>query len=108
MEGRFELARSLYERSKAMRTEMGQEFQLAGLSMFAEEVGLLPGDVDWAERELAPGYESLGRMGEKGIRSTIAGLLADALYQQGRYDEAQDFAQAYLQIAGAHDAASQV
>ena len=47
-------------------------------------------------------------MGEKGIRSTIAGLLADALYQQGRYDEAQDFAQACLQIAGAHDVASQV
>jgi tetratricopeptide (TPR) repeat protein len=108
MEGRFELARSLYERSKAMRKEMGQEFQLAGLSMFAEEVGLLPGDVDWAERELRAGYESLGRMGEKGIRSTIAGLLADALYQQGRYDEAQDFAQACLQIAGAHDVASQV
>ena len=73
MEGRFELARSLYERSKAIRTEMGQEIQLAGLSMFAEEVGLLPGDVDWAERELRAGYEALERMGEKGIRSTIAG-----------------------------------
>ena len=79
MEGRFELARSLYERSKAIRTEMGQEFQLAGLSMFAEEVGLLPGDVDWAERELRAGYEALERMGEKGIRSTTAGSSAHAL-----------------------------
>ncbi|HEY3069047.1 MAG TPA: adenylate/guanylate cyclase domain-containing protein [Gaiellaceae bacterium] len=108
MEGRFEVARSLYERSKAMRADMGQEFQVAGLSMFAEEVGLLAGEVDWAERELRAGYESLERMGEKGFRSTIAALLADALYQQGRYDEAQYFAQACLQIAGAHDVASQV
>jgi class 3 adenylate cyclase/tetratricopeptide (TPR) repeat protein len=108
MKGRFDMARSLYEQSKAMRTEMGQEYEVAGSSMFAEEVGLLAGDLDWAEQELRAGYESLERMGEKGARSTVAALLADALYQLGRYDEARDFAHACLQIAGAHDVASQV
>jgi tetratricopeptide (TPR) repeat protein len=108
MEGRFDVARSVYERSKAMRAEMGQEYQVAALSRFADEVGLLASDLDWAEQELRAGYESLERMGEKGFRSTIAAHLADALYQQGRYDEAQHFAQDCLQLAGAHDAASQI
>jgi class 3 adenylate cyclase/tetratricopeptide (TPR) repeat protein len=108
MQGHFDIARFLYEQSKAMRSELGQEFQVAGSSMFAEEVGLLAGDIDWAEQELRVGYESLARMGEKGTRSTVAGLLADAVYQQGRYDEAAYLARVCLQIAGGYDIASQI
>jgi len=108
MQGHFEMAGSFYEQSKAMCSEMGQEYQVAASTMFAEAVGLLAGDVDWAEQELRVGYESLERMGEKGARSTVGALLADTVYQQGQYDEAHHLARVCLQIAGADDVASQI
>ena len=44
------------------------------------------------ERQLRPGYEALARMGEKSAFSSLALLLAQAVYAQGRYDEAEDLA----------------
>ena len=41
-----------------------------------------------AERRLRPGYEKLEEMGERGLLATTAAMLAQALYDQGRYDEA--------------------
>jgi DNA-binding SARP family transcriptional activator/tetratricopeptide (TPR) repeat protein len=45
------------------------------------------------ERELRPGFEALVRIGEKSAFSSLATLLAKAVYAQGRYDEAEDLAQ---------------
>jgi DNA-binding SARP family transcriptional activator/tetratricopeptide (TPR) repeat protein len=45
------------------------------------------------ERELRPGFEALTRVGEKSAFSSLATLLAKAVYAQGRYDEAEDLAQ---------------
>ena len=40
--------------------------------------------------QLVPrGYEAFRAMGERGYLSTIAGMLAEAVYAQGRLDEAQ-------------------
>jgi ATP/maltotriose-dependent transcriptional regulator MalT len=44
---------------------------------------------DAAERELRPGYEALKKIGSKSHFSSFAHLLASALYEQGRYDEAE-------------------
>jgi DNA-binding SARP family transcriptional activator len=44
------------------------------------------------ERELRPGYEALVRIGEKSGLSSVAILLAQAVYALGRYDEAEDLA----------------
>jgi hypothetical protein len=47
-------------------------------------------------------------MGERGFLSTIAGFLAQALYAQGEYDEAERFSRASETAASSHDVPSQV
>jgi tetratricopeptide (TPR) repeat protein len=54
---------------------------------------LWEGDPIAAERELRPGYEALRRIGEENAFSALAAGLAQAVYAQGRYDEAEKLAQ---------------
>src|SRR5205823_3364288 len=54
-------------------------------------IELLAGDPVAAERILHSGFVTLEEMGEQGYLSTIAGLLAQALFVQGRIDEAEGF-----------------
>jgi tetratricopeptide (TPR) repeat protein len=66
MQRRFEEARSLYDRCKAMHRELGTPtFQIAKGTMHAREIHLLAGDAEGAERELRWGYETLTEVGEK-------------------------------------------
>ena len=46
-------------------------------------------------------------MGERNYISTTAGLLADVLYRQGRYDESAEFAGVCEHLASPDDVASQ-
>ena len=55
----------------------------------AGQIELAAGDPAAAERCWRDGYEALRAMGERGLRSTLASLLAEALYRQGRLGEAQ-------------------
>jgi predicted ATPase/class 3 adenylate cyclase len=55
----------------------------------AGEMELIAGNPAAAEHHLREGYEALRAMGERGWLSTYAGSLAEALYAQGRLDEAQ-------------------
>jgi hypothetical protein len=55
----------------------------------AGQIELIAGDPAAAERHLREGYEALRAMGERGLLSTITGRLAEAVYLQGRLDEAQ-------------------
>ena len=52
------------------------------------DVELLAGDPAAAERELRPDCEMLEKMGETYFRSTMAAVLARAVREQGRDDEA--------------------
>jgi tetratricopeptide (TPR) repeat protein len=108
MQGHFEEGRALYERSKAIRRELGLTLSIAYATMNAREIHLLAGDVEGAERELRWGYETLEQMGEKAARSTLAADLAEALYRQGRYEEAEQVVRAGLEAASPEDVASQV
>ena len=56
-----------------------------------------------AERALREGYEVLRVMGERGYLSTIAGILAEAVYRQGRLDEAQRLTEEAQALAAADD-----
>jgi tetratricopeptide (TPR) repeat protein len=76
-------------------------------AIFSEEVGLLLGDAEFAERELRAGYESLEAIGERGIRSTIATHLAEALYRLDRRIDAECFADLSLELSSRDDIASQ-
>ncbi|MGH3012746.1 MAG: adenylate/guanylate cyclase domain-containing protein, partial [Gaiellaceae bacterium] len=55
-----------------------------------------------------PGLEALEHMGEKSFLSTLAAWLAEALYEQGRDDEAAALTQASEAAAAPDDVVSQV
>jgi len=108
MQGHFEEGRSLYERSQAIRRELGLTLSMASATMTTREIHLLAGDTDGAERELRWGYDTLDQIGEKAARSTLAADLAEALYRQARYEEAEQVVQTSLEEASPDDVASQV
>jgi class 3 adenylate cyclase/tetratricopeptide (TPR) repeat protein len=107
MEGAAEDARRYYLEAKKVTAELGLQRAAATLTQFAEEVGLLCGDAAFAERELRTGYEQLEEMGERGGRSTIAALLAEALFLLGRHAESEQFADLSLALTSPDDVASQ-
>ena len=69
---------------------------------------MLAGDSHAAERELRAGYRILEQMGEKGYLSTVAAELAQALYEQGRYDESERFTHVSEELGPLDDLATQV
>jgi ATP/maltotriose-dependent transcriptional regulator MalT len=108
MRGNFDQARELYRRSRATLEELGWNFLAALTSMDSGAVEMLAGDPVAAERELRGDYEALHRMGEKNYVSTTAALLADALYQQRRFDEAEALAAESERLAARDDVVTQV
>jgi DNA-binding SARP family transcriptional activator len=107
MTGAEDEARRLYFRAKSMAAELGLRHLLATAALFSEEVGVLFGDLELAGRELRSGYEQLDTIGEKGVRSTVAVLLADVLYRLGRRREAEEFVDVGLAIGSPEDIATQ-
>ncbi len=89
MQGRFEEARARYRRSRAMLEELGWRFHASLTSIDSGAVELLAGDFEAAEAELRGDLEVLQSMGERDYMPTIAALLSETLYQQGRLDEAE-------------------
>jgi class 3 adenylate cyclase/tetratricopeptide (TPR) repeat protein len=107
MRGNFERARLLYRRSRALLYEFGWLLSAALTSLHSAWIELLAGDLVAAESELRTDYRHLEEMGERNYISTTAGLLADVLYRQGRYDESAEFAGACEHLASPDDVASQ-
>ncbi len=108
MRGNFDEARALYRSSRSMLEELGWSFLAAQTSFDSGPVELLAGDPQAAEAELRRDYETLERMGEKNYISTTAALLARAVYEQGRFDEAQTFTDVSRELAAEDDVTSQV
>ena len=90
MTGRADEARALIATARSSFEELGQSFPLARSTHEAAIVELLAGDAEAAERELRAGMASLEAMGERAFLATSAALLARALNDQGRYDEAEE------------------
>ncbi len=89
MRGQFDTARGLIAQAKTLATELGFEGALAGgILRSAGEIELLAGDPPAAERELRIACEMLERRRDWGHFSSVAPILADALFAQGRGDEA--------------------
>ena len=88
--GRFADARAAIDRSQSIFAGFGAKLALAESAVPAAMVGLIIGDPAAAERYARQGYEAFRAMGERGgYVVDLAVLLADALYEQGRFDEAQ-------------------
>jgi tetratricopeptide (TPR) repeat protein len=102
--GRFDEARSLLARSRALLEEVALPVWIAGpLAQCIGWTELLAGDPAAAEQELRRGYDTLRAIGEVSFLSTVAGLLAEALYAQGNYEEAELLTRVSERVAGAED-----
>jgi class 3 adenylate cyclase/tetratricopeptide (TPR) repeat protein len=106
MTGRFESARELLADSDAILEELG--FTIHSAPEWAAFIALLEGDPVAAEERLRAGYDRLAAMGESQLLSTTAALLARAVYEQGRYDEAYAFTEASAEAAALEDVVTQI
>jgi class 3 adenylate cyclase/tetratricopeptide (TPR) repeat protein len=106
--GAFDEARASCRRSWAIGEEFGLKSWLATLPLYSGPIELLAGDAVAAEGELAAGYEALREMGELGRLSTEAAFLAEAVFAQGRYDEAEQLTAISADAATTDDAFSQI
>ena len=108
MRGRFDVARELLGRARAILEEIGLTVWLAGpLTQMSGWVDVLADDPARAEQDLRWGVETLRDIGELSWFATVAGILAEAVYAQGRYDEVEPFLQMCEGTAGSEDAYSQ-
>ena len=107
MQGEFEDARGLFASSRASFEELGWRFEAATVSLDSGPAALLAGDAIAAEAELRADFDRLEEMGEHNYISTIAGYLAEALYRQDRFDEAEHFTAYCAEVASQDDVMSQ-
>jgi tetratricopeptide (TPR) repeat protein len=92
MRGRFSDAREHVAQARAILTEFGLTYFLAHSRDVAALVETLAGNPAGAETELRASHEELQDMGEKTFLAENTAQLAQALYAQGRYDQADRFA----------------
>jgi class 3 adenylate cyclase/tetratricopeptide (TPR) repeat protein len=108
MEGRFAEARDLYARSIAVYEEFGLRFRRAARAIVGAQIETFAGDLAAAEDELRTGYAMLEEMGESGVRSTLASLLADVLSLRANDAEAERFVDLTRGTAAESDVMPQV
>jgi predicted ATPase/DNA-binding SARP family transcriptional activator len=109
MEGRFDEARALIVAGRATFLDLG--LRVRGTMAPATHLGfveLLAGNPGAAVSVLRSGYEALAEMGEKSYLSTVSANLAEALYEDGRYEEAERFSAESEAAAALDDLVSQV
>ena len=106
MRGDFDAAREHARRGRAILDDVGTNVLAA--STVSSEIEMLAGDPAAAERDLRRDYDALTELGETYLRSTVAGDLAQAVYVQGRADEALDLAAIAEELAAEDDVISQV
>jgi class 3 adenylate cyclase/tetratricopeptide (TPR) repeat protein len=108
MLGDFDTARALLAEGTAMLEELGAHLMsVGGVAIAAANVEILAGDLGAAERSLFKGYRALERIGETSVFSTVAGSLATLMAQQGRFQEADRFADVGQATSQPDDIASQ-
>jgi tetratricopeptide (TPR) repeat protein len=104
MRGRFSEARARVAQARAILTEFGLTYFLAHSRDVAALVETLAGNPARAEAELRASHEELRKMGEKTFLAENAAQLAQALYAQGRYDDADRFVRVSEEASSAQKA----
>ena len=102
MRGDFDKARATYVHAEALLKELGGYVAASG-SLESAQIEILAGDLDAAESALRNDYQALEAMGERYLLSSVAGLLARVLYEQGRYDEAEELTLKVEELSSAED-----
>jgi DNA-binding SARP family transcriptional activator/tetratricopeptide (TPR) repeat protein len=93
MAGRFSRARALAAQQKRIFADLGQRFMAARFAFAIGSVEILAGDFEAAEREFRAGYELFAAMGEQSQSRTFAAMISRVVYDQGRYEEAELWAE---------------
>ena len=105
MRGLFDEARAATRRAENTYLELGLRLAFAGLTQVAGPVELLAGDPEAAEEVIRRGYDILHEIGASGDSGA---LLAEALYEQGKYDDAEAIAAAAAEQTSSSDVAPRV
>jgi tetratricopeptide (TPR) repeat protein len=100
--GEFEGAREAIEEWRSGFRELGQETLYGITAACVWDVCSWAGDWAGGERALRESYELAERIGERTFRSTMAGYLGEAVYRQGRIDEAERLSEVSEEL-GARD-----
>ena len=100
LRGRFGSARDRLETCRQTARELGLRHSLYETELFAGFVELWAGDPIAAEPHLRDAQEGLGRLGVGADAGQAGALLALALLELGRVDDADAFAAAALDTAG--------
>jgi tetratricopeptide (TPR) repeat protein len=108
MRGDIDEARALWAHARAIYDDLRLNYRRAARSLVPSTIEMLAGNPVAAEHELRWGYDTLTAMGEKGMRSTLAAFLSEALCAQGRLEEAQQFSEICESTAGSDDVVTQV
>ena len=108
MRGEFALSRDLYDQSRRLFEELGLRVEAASMVLESSRAELLAGNAAGAERELRRGFNVLEELRERYLLSTLAGLLARALWAQGRIGEAEDMTALAEEISDPDDIDAQV
>jgi tetratricopeptide (TPR) repeat protein len=107
--GRFRDAREILTKTRAELTERGAESLLAALTgILAIEVELLAGDPAAAAGFGAEGCRLLEELRERAVLSSAAGMLAMALYELDRLEEADVWAGRAKKLGASDDVMTQL
>ena len=88
--------------------DLGLTLKLPTLDAWTGQAELLAGDPEAAERLWRRAYQALEGLGEKGNLSTIAAYLAEAVYVQGRDDEAAELTEISKSLTSSDDVTSYI
>ncbi len=109
MRGNFTEASTLVGEARAAYEDLGMHLMAqSAISLAYGAIGLLAADYRAAGIHLRAGLDALEGMGERGYLSSVAAFLAQALYGEGRLDEADDLARLAQVSAAPDDLWSQV
>jgi tetratricopeptide (TPR) repeat protein len=108
MRGGFDLARAHLEAARAIFDELGLVGTLASTEHMRAHIEILAGRLEGAEQHLREACETSIQRSEASYLSSQAAELADVLYRQGRFDDAQQWAQTARDHAGEGDLHAQV
>jgi class 3 adenylate cyclase/tetratricopeptide (TPR) repeat protein len=107
MAGDFDAAREYAEEAQRLFGELGMRLAGHAFSMTRGRIELMAGRPDEAERLVRPSAEALEALGEVSYLSTVLTVLAEAVYDQGRYAEVETLAARACELGAEDDVAAQ-
>ena len=106
--GRFEEARALQSSTLDQMTDRGMKLGVARVHKNSWRIEMAAGNFAEAERASRRACETLEEMGDRALWSTAACELAQSLYSQGSYDQAETWARRGSEAGDGDDAFTQM